>query len=120
MRFMLMIYPGPQEGGWEVTPEDAAAMNAYNEALTRAGVLLALDGLLPDVKGARVRVSGGRKTVTDGPFTEAKEAVVGFALVEVRSREEAVEVSKRFFGIVGDGEGVIQQVFGPGDPVPGE
>jgi hypothetical protein len=95
MRFMLMIYPGPQEGGWEVTPEDAAAMNAYNEALTRAGVLLALDGLLPDVKGARVRASGGRKTVTDGPFTEAKEIVGGFWIIQAKSKEEAVEWASR-------------------------
>jgi hypothetical protein len=95
MRFMLMIYPGPQEGGWEVTQEDAAAMNRYNEALTRAGVLLALDGLLPDAKGARVHASGGRKTVTDGPFTEAKEIVGGYWIIQAKSKEEAVEWASR-------------------------
>jgi hypothetical protein len=95
MRFMLMIYPGPQEGAWEVTREDAEAMNAYNEALTRAGVLLALDGLLPPEKGARVRVSGGRKTVTDGPFTEAKEIVGGYWIIQAKSKEEAVEWASR-------------------------
>ena len=95
MRFMLMIYPGPHEGAWEVTAEDAAAMNQYNEALTRAGVLLALDGLHADTKGARVRFSGGSKTVTDGPFTEAKEIVGGYWIIQAKSKEEAVEWAKR-------------------------
>jgi hypothetical protein len=95
MRFLLMIYPAPQEGEWEVTPEDAAAMNRYNEALTRAGVLLALDGLHPDAKGARVRASGGRKTVTDGPFTETKEIVGGYWIIQAKSKEEAVEWASR-------------------------
>ena len=95
MRFMLMIYPAPQEGAWEVTPEDAEAMNKYNEALTRAGVLLALDGLLPTETGARVRMAGGRKTVTDGPFTEAKEIVGGYWIIQAKSKEEAVEWASR-------------------------
>ncbi|GAA2220782.1 hypothetical protein GCM10010232_00730 [Streptomyces amakusaensis] len=88
-----------------------AEMGAFVEELTASGVLLATGGLAPF--GVRLISSGGEITVTDGPFTEAKEAVAGFALVEVRSEEEAVELARRFRRIVGDGESVIQQVFGP-------
>lgn len=88
-----------------------AEMAAFVEELTASGVLLATGGLEPG--GVRVTSVGDEITVTDGPFTEAKEAVAGFALVEVRSREEALEVTRRFRRIVGDGESVVQQVFGP-------
>ena len=73
--------------------------------------VLATGGLSP--KGIRVASAGDEITVTDGPFTEAKEAVAGFALVEVRSEEEAIELARRFRKVVGDGESIIQQVFGP-------
>jgi hypothetical protein len=86
-------------------------MGKFVEEMTAAGVLLATGGLEPG--GVRVTSSGDEITVTDGPFSEAKEVVVGFALVEVRSREEAIELTRRFRKIVGDGESVIQQVFGP-------
>ncbi|WP_433219177.1 YciI family protein [Microtetraspora malaysiensis] len=88
-----------------------AEMAKFVEELTAAGVLLATGGL--ESGGVRVTSSGDTVTVTDGPFTEAKEAVAGFALVEVRSKEEAIELTRRFRKIVGDGESVIQQVFGP-------
>jgi hypothetical protein len=106
MRY-LMISTG---GG---APDETlyAEMAKFVEELTAAGVLLATGGLAPG--GTRVTSSGGEITVTDGPFTEAKEAAAGFALVEVRSPEEAVELTRRFRAIVGDGESVIQQVFGP-------
>ncbi|GAA1267004.1 hypothetical protein Psi02_08720 [Planotetraspora silvatica] len=86
-------------------------MGKFVEELTAAGVLLATGGL--EAGGVRVTSSGEEITVTDGPFAEAKEAVAGFALVEVRSKEEAIELTRRFRKIVGDGESVIQQVFGP-------
>ena len=86
-----------------------AEMGAFIEEMTASGVLLATGGLEPG--GLRVTSSGEEITVTDGPFTEAKEEVAGFALVEVRSKEEAVEVTRRFRRIVGDGESVIHQVF---------
>ena len=86
-------------------------MGKFIEEMTAAGVLLATGGLEPG--GVRVTSSGEEITVTDGPFAEAKEAVVGFALVDVRSKEEAIELARRFRKIVGDGESVIQQVFGP-------
>jgi hypothetical protein len=88
-----------------------AEMGKFIEELSAAGVLLATGGLEPG--GVRVTSAGDEITVTDGPFAEAKEAVAGFALVEVRSKEEAIELTRRFRKIVGDGVSVIQQVFGP-------
>ncbi|MCG5216120.1 YciI family protein [Streptosporangium soli] len=99
-------------------PSDAVAdenlyieMGKFVEELTAAGVLLATGGLEPG--GVRITSAGAEITVTDGPFAEAKEAVAGFALIEVRSKEEAIELARRFRKIVGDGESVVQQVFGP-------
>ncbi|MER6910861.1 YciI family protein [Streptomyces sp. NPDC000594] len=88
-----------------------AEMGAFVEELTASGALLATGGLAP--MGTRLISEGDTITVTDGPFTEAKEAIVGFALVEVGSEEEAVELGRRFRRIAGDGESRIQQVFGP-------
>jgi hypothetical protein len=91
--------------------EMVAEMDRLVEEMTRKGVLLAAGGL--DPSGTRVTSSGGRITVTDGPFTEAKETILSFALVEVRSKEEAIELSRRFWQIAGSGEGQIRQVYGP-------
>ncbi|SNS03848.1 Uncharacterized conserved protein [Streptosporangium subroseum] len=108
MRFLMTT-----KGGDLAPPTEAvmAEMDAFVEEMTRAGVLLATGGL--DPAGTHVSASGGKLTITDGPFTEAKEAIVSFALIEARSKEEAVELSRRFWKIIGDGEGDIQQVFGP-------
>jgi hypothetical protein len=111
-RFMMLIYPNITEEQYEqgVSAEDAALMNTFNESLTQAGVLLALDGLHPASKGARVSVSGGKKTVTDGPFTEAKELVGGYWLIDVKSKEEAVEWASR--APIGEGDVIeVRQVF---------
>ena len=78
--------------------------------MTKAGVLLATGGLAPNP--TKVISSGGKVTITDGPFTEAKEAVVGFALVEAKSKEEAIEFSRRFWQVAGSGAGEIYEVFG--------
>jgi hypothetical protein len=86
-------------------------MGRLVEELTRAGVLLATGGL--DPVGTRMTSSGGKLTVTDGPFTEAKEAIISFALLDVRSREEAIELARRFWQIAGNGEMAIRQVYGP-------
>jgi hypothetical protein len=96
MRFMMLMHPGAM-GESGAIPERKAieAMMKYNEDLTRAGVLLALDGLHPSSKGARVRrVEGGRE-VLDGPFTETKELVGGYWMIQVKSREEAIEWASR-------------------------
>ena len=97
MRFMMLMIQNLSEAEYEQGPsaDDVAQMMQYNEALNQAGVLLALDGLHPTSKGARVSLSGGKKTVTDGPFTEAKELVGGYWLIDVKSKEEAVEWATR-------------------------
>jgi len=86
-------------------------MAKFVEEMTTAGILLATGGLAPE--GIRMTSFGDEITMTDGPFAEAKESVAGFALIEVRTKEEAIELGRRFRRIVGDGESVIQQVFGP-------
>jgi hypothetical protein len=96
MRFMMLMYPGPYaEAGNLPDPSVFAAMMKYNEELTKAGILLGLDGLHPTSKGARVRFAGGKPSAMDGPFTEAKEVIGGYWLLQVKSREEAVEWAKR-------------------------
>lgn len=94
------------------TPDESlfAEMGKFVEELTASGALLATGGLQPG--GIRITSLGDEITVTDGPFAEAKEAVVGFALIEARSQEEAIELARRFRKIVGDGESEIRQVFG--------
>jgi hypothetical protein len=93
-----------------------AEMGKYNEALVKAGVLLAGEGLHPSSKGARVKFSGGKRTVIDGPFSEAKELVAGFWLIQVKSREEAIEWVKRCPNPTqGESEIEIRQVFEAAD-----
>jgi hypothetical protein len=107
MRYLMMS----KDSGTAPDAALYAEMGKFVQELTASGVLLAAGGLSPD--GIRVRSQGDEFTVLDGPFTEAKEAVVGFALIEVRSKEEALELARRFRKIVGDGESLMQEVFGP-------
>ena len=98
MRFMMLVIPkGYEEAAADfVPPADLVAkMTKYNESLTKAGVLLGLDGLHPPAKGTRVSFSGGKPKVTDGPFAESKELIGGYWIIQVRSKEEAVEWAKR-------------------------
>ena len=96
MRFMMLMYPGAKAESGAIPDEKAiAGMMKFNEELAKAGVLLALDGLHPSSKGARVVKSGGRRQVIDGPFSEAKELVGGYWLIQVKSKEEAIEWMKR-------------------------
>jgi hypothetical protein len=88
-----------------------AEMGRFVDELSRAGVLLATGGLA--MEGTHVSSSGGKVTVVDGPFPETKETIISFALVDVRSKDEAVELARRFFAIQGDGEGDLRQVYGP-------
>ena len=98
MRFMMLVIP---EGYGSAAPdaipsaEAVAKMMEYNKSLQQAGVLLALDGLFPPSTGARVSFKNGAPTVTDGPFSEAKEVIGGYWIIQVRSREEAIEWAKR-------------------------
>jgi hypothetical protein len=107
MRYLMM----QKADGREPTPQLYADMAAFVQELTASGVLLATGGL--DPAGFKITSSGDDISVVDGPVTEAKEAIAGFALIEVRSKEEAIELGRRFRRIVGDGESTIQQVFGP-------
>jgi hypothetical protein len=96
MRFMVLVKADKSsEAG--VLPDEKllTEMGKYNEELVKAGVLLAAEGLQPSSKGARVKFSGGKRTVTDGPFAETKELIAGFWLIQVKSREEAIEWVKR-------------------------
>ncbi|MFM0053828.1 YciI family protein [Caballeronia grimmiae] len=98
MRFMMLMIPRGYESaepGTMPSAEAVAAMMKYNEALQKAGVLLALDGLHPPSMGARVSFEGGKPRVTDGPFAEAKEVLGGYWMIQVSSREEAIEWAKR-------------------------
>jgi hypothetical protein len=98
MRFMMLMMPKGYEKAEPGAMPDAkavAAMMKYNESLQKAGVLLALDGLHPPSMGARVTFSGGKPKVTDGPFAEAKEVVGGYWMIQVKSKEEAIEWAKR-------------------------
>jgi hypothetical protein len=108
MRFLMTM----NGGGPQADERLHADMARFVEELTRAGVLLATGGL--GMTGTHITATGGRVAFTDGPYAEAKETIVSFALIEVRSREEAIELSRRFWAIVKDGEGDIRQVFGPG------
>ena len=98
MRFMMLMIPKGYEQAAAGTVPDAkavAAMMKYNEALQKAGVLLALDGLHPPSMGARVSFAGGKPKVTDGPFAEAKEVLGGYWMIQVRSRDEAIAWASR-------------------------
>ena len=116
MRFMIMVRATPDtEAG--VMPEDdrlMAAMATYHEELARAGVLLDGAGLQPSSKGWRIRYAGGKRTVIDGPFAEAKELVAGYTLIQTRSKEEAMEWARRFpspMGELADGEIDVRPLY---------
>ena len=98
MRFMMLVIPKGYESAKPDQMPDAdavAKMMKYNEELANAGVLLSLDGLLPPSAGVRVSYAGGKAKVTDGPFSEAKECVGGYWMIQVKSKEEAIEWAKR-------------------------
>lgn len=121
MRFMAMVRATEaSESGALPDPELLAEMGKFNEELVKAGVLLAGEGLQPSAKGARVRFSGAKRTVIDGPFSETKELIAGFWLLQVKSKEEAIEWIKRspspFPGVESEIE--IRQVFEAEDFAP--
>lgn len=111
MKFMIFV-PGnaETEAGVMPTEQQLAEMGQYNEELVNAGIMLAGEGLHPTSKGAKVRFEGGKRTVVDGPFTEAKELVAGFWIIQVSSKEEAIEwIKKAPFD--GGTEIEIRQIF---------
>jgi len=96
------------------TAEEMAAMGQLIQDAMREGWLLATEGCLPSALGARVRRAGSKITVVDGPFTESKELVGGFALMQAASKEEAVELCRRFLAVAGDGECELRQLYEAG------
>jgi hypothetical protein len=113
MRF-LSIYK-TAERATPPTVEEMTTMGKLVEEGMKAGWLLATEGCLPTALGARVRRSSGKLTVTDGPFTEAKEVVGGFAILKASSKEEAIELARQFLRVAGDGECELRQIYEPGE-----
>jgi hypothetical protein len=112
MRF-LSIYK-TAERPTPPTPKEMAAMGKLIEEGMKAGWLLATEGCLPTSLGAKVRRSSGKLSVNDGPFTEAKEVVGGFAILKTNSKEEAIELARKFLEVAGDGECELRQIYEPG------
>ncbi len=124
MRFMMIVKANKDsEAGAMPDEKLIAAMTRYNEELAKAGVLLDLSGLQPSSKGARIKFSGGKRTVVDGPFTETKELIAGYWLIQVKSKAEAIEWAKRVpapHGEGQEGEIEIRQLFELEDFAPSE
>ncbi len=109
MRFLCIYKPSKPEGT-PPTEEEITKMQAFVAEQIKSGVLLATEGCLPSAKGARVRLSEGKYTITDGPFTESKELIAGFALIQANSKEEAIENTRKFMDVAGEGETEIRQI----------
>ncbi len=121
MRFMMIIKANNDtEAGVMPSTDLILAMGRYNQELVQAGVLLAADGLQASAKGARVRFSGDKRTVVDGPFAETKELIAGFWMIQVKSKEEAIEWARRVPHPPGteDSEIEVRQVFDAADFAP--
>ena len=110
MKFLCM-YKTSKPEGVPPTQEEMARMGKFVEEMKASGKLLATEGCLPSAVGARVRLAAGKFKVTDGPFTESKEIIGGFALLQTNSKEEAIELNKRFLEVAGDGEVEVREVF---------
>jgi hypothetical protein len=118
MRFMMIVRATKESEAGVLPPKDLIeAMGKFNEEMTKAGVLLAADGLQASSKGARIRFSGGKRTVINGPFPDPKELIAGFWLIQVKSKEEAIEWARRSPSPFGDQEGEIEirQLFEASD-----
>lgn len=111
MKF-LSVYKSPEKGRGP-TQEEMARMGKLVEDGMKAGFLLAVEGCMPSATGARVRLANGQVTVKDGPFTESKEVIGGLAILEAKSKEEAIEYIKQFLHQAGDGECELRQLYEP-------
>jgi hypothetical protein len=109
MRFLCIYKPGKPEQ--PPTQEEMAGMGKLIEEAMKAGWLITTEGCLPTSLGARVRLSEGKFTVTDGPFAETKEVVGGFAIIRANSKQEAIELTKHFLEVAGGGESEIRQLY---------
>lgn len=116
MRFLMTYTQAPNV---TTTPEQMAEIGRFTEENMKSGVVVMTGGLVRPSQGTKVNLAAGKFSVTDGPFAETKELIDGFAVIEVSSKEEAVQVAERFMRIAGDGQGEILQMFAPGGPPPG-
>jgi hypothetical protein len=114
MRFVLMYRPDRAEST-PMDPQKMMALGNLCREMMKAGVVVTSAGLHPSSRGARVRLKSGKVAVMDGPFAETKELIAGINLIEVKTKEEAIELAKRYIAIAGDGETEIRQVFEPSD-----
>jgi hypothetical protein len=114
MKFLCIYKPSKPEGT-APTQQEMATMGKLIQEGMKSGWLLATEGCLPSALGARVRLAAGKITVIDGPFSEAKEIVGGFALIRANSKEDAIELTRDFLKIAGDGETEIRQIYEPPD-----
>ena len=108
MRY-LCLYKSVETG--PPTQAEMESMGALIQEWTSAGTLLAAEGCLPSARGMRIRLSGGKITVTDGPFTESKEVIGGFAIIEAKSKDHAIDLVKRFLTVAGDGESEVRELY---------
>jgi len=109
MRFLCLYKPNKPEGG-PPSQKEMDEMGKYMEESFKSGVLLSAEGCMSSASGARVRLAGGKITITDGPFTESKELIGGFAIIQAASKQEAIEHTKQFLKIAGDGETEVRQL----------
>ena len=114
MKFLMTYEQRPDQP--PPTPEKLKALGAYTQKMMGSGKLVMTGGLVRPTKGIHIKSEAGKFSVTDGPFAESKELIDGFALVDVASKEEAIQLAREFMQIAGDGIGEILQVFEPGGP----
>jgi hypothetical protein len=119
MRFLVYTMGDDSTPVPQPKPDMLAEMGKFVEEATKSGALLATGGIAPIAEKTEVSYKDGKFTVLDGPFTEAKELIGGWALMEVRDKDEIIEWSRRFLSIVGEGESTIRQVYTPDDLPPG-
>jgi hypothetical protein len=110
MRFVLLYRSGKPETNEPPSPKEMEAVGKLVQDMAQAGVLLGTEGFEPSAKGARIRIDAGKFAVTDGPFTDKKGLIDGYAVVKVKSKAEAVEWSQRFLAAVGEGESEVRQL----------
>jgi len=115
MRYMGLLKGNQHSENYVPSKEDAAGMQGYIEQAMKAGWLIATDGLQSSSKASRIRVADGKRTITDGPFTEAKELIASYAILEVGSKEEAIERTTEFLNLIGGGEIDLYQMYEPAD-----
>lgn len=116
MKFLLTYQQNPDAK--PPTPEQMAKIGAFTKKNVESGLVVLTGGLVRPTRGIQISCEAGKVSVTDGPFAESKELIDGFALVEVKSKEEAIAVASEFMQIAGEGKGEILQVFDPGGPPP--